>query len=170
MPRLTLPLVLAIAMLFAGAVWPAPFLLAGRAFAQAGTEVPTAPASSNLLFLPLTFKQGQSGSFAVETPLPAAPVEVSPSTQGIPTGTDTPLPATPSATPLPENTPLPTLTPNLTPTLTPVPITATPLPPNPGQVNSLEIGSALGMGALGVIGIFAVLGVYASLRRVLRRE
>ena len=48
--------------------------------------------------------------------------------------------------------------------------TGTPLPPNPAQLSTLDIQAALGKGALSVLGVFALLGFYGSVNRLLRRR
>ncbi len=72
--------------------------------------------------------------------------------------TDTPTPVTPTSTPVPGDTPVPTQTP--TPTETPIPPTFTPLPPNPAQLSTQDISTSLGKGALVVVGMFAMMGIY----------
>ncbi len=72
--------------------------------------------------------------------------------------TETP---TPSPTHRPGNTPEPTSTP--TPTLTPIPPTATAMPPNPAIIEPQDLYENMGRGALGVIGIFSLIGIYRSL-------
>jgi hypothetical protein len=73
--------------------------------------------------------------------------------------TDTPMP---TSTPAPVNT----LAPSAPPTLTssPKPLTATPLPPNPAQIDSTDIGMSIAKGGLVVIGIFGLLGIYQYIR------
>jgi hypothetical protein len=83
-----------------------------------------------------------------------------------PIETDTPTPELPTATPVPGDTPIPT--PTLTPTATPVPPTPTPLPPNPAQLSRRDITGSMGKGALGILGIFALIGLYTSIRRLSR--
>jgi hypothetical protein len=75
-----------------------------------------------------------------------------------PIETDTPTPVTPTSTPVPGDTPVPTTTP--TPTVTPVPPTFTPLPPNPAQLSTQDITTNLGKGALVMLGMFAMMGIY----------
>lgn len=79
-----------------------------------------------------------------------------------PIETNTPTPVTPTATLKPGDTPIPTLTP--TPTQTPIPPTATLLPPNPARLTLSEIAQGFGKGALVVIGLFALLGVYQIIK------
>jgi hypothetical protein len=78
--------------------------------------------------------------------------------------TSTPIPITPSATQKPEDTPIPTLTP--TPTQTPIPPTPTDLPPNPAEISKTAALRGMGKGALAVFGFFALMGIYAALRRL----
>ncbi|MEE9188187.1 MAG: hypothetical protein V3U36_02380, partial [Anaerolineales bacterium] len=73
--------------------------------------------------------------------------------------TDTPVP---TSTPAPADTHAPTVT--ATMTLTPVPFTPTPLPPNPAQIDTRDIGMSIGKGAIIVISIFAILGIYQYIR------
>lgn len=68
----------------------------------------------------------------------------------------------PTATPAPEDTLSPTVTPTMT--ITPIPPTATPLPPNPAQINSRDIGLSIGKGAAVAVGLFAVFGLYTFVR------
>jgi hypothetical protein len=84
-----------------------------------------------------------------------------------PIETDTPTPVTPTSTPVPGDTPVPTTTP--TATATPVPPTATALPANPMQLSMSNLYTSLGKGALGTIAALALLGLYASARRLRRR-
>jgi len=71
-----------------------------------------------------------------------------------PVETDTPTPVTPTATPMPGELPV-------TATLTPVSLpSATPLPTNPAVITSQDIALGLGKGALAVIALFALMGVY----------
>jgi hypothetical protein len=81
-----------------------------------------------------------------------------------PIETDTPAP---TETPVPGNTPIPTQTP--TPTVTPIPPTSTALPPNPAQLTSQDITLSLGKGALGATAVLAVIGLYAAVRKAIRR-
>ena len=68
----------------------------------------------------------------------------------------------PTATPAPEDTQAPTVTSTMT--VTPVPHTATPLPPNPAQINTRDIGSSIGKGAAAAFGLFAIFGLYQYVR------
>ena len=82
-----------------------------------------------------------------------------------PVETETP---TPSPTPLPGNTPEPTGTP--TPTLTPIPPTATAVPPNPAVIGPRDLINNLGRGALGVVALFSLIGIYRSIRVLLKNR
>jgi len=85
-----------------------------------------------------------------------------------PIETNTPTP-TITSTPFTE-TPRPSLTPTITqsPTGTPVPNTPTPLPTNPLELPPGAINYSLLRGAVGALGVFAVMGVYATLRKIAR--
>jgi hypothetical protein len=76
-----------------------------------------------------------------------------------PIETDTPTPVTPTLTQLPGETPTLTLTPTALPS-------STPLPPNPAEVSSQDILLSLGKGALAILGLFALLGVYMLVRNL----
>jgi len=76
-----------------------------------------------------------------------------------PVETDTPTPA-PSATYVPEAT--------LTATL--IPVVPTPLPTNPAQLQRQDIWSGVGKGILVSVGMFALLGIYTGLARLLFRR
>ena len=82
-----------------------------------------------------------------------------------PIETSTPTPVTPTATLLPGE--LPTATPTPLPTITPTP---TALPPNPASLVPRDVAFSLGKGALGVAGIFALMGAYALVRRMVRNR
>lgn len=73
--------------------------------------------------------------------------------------TSTPNPTT---TPAPEDTISPTITPTMT--SSPIPNTSTPLPPNPAQIDTRDIGLSLAKGAVATIGIFTVFGLYRYVR------
>ncbi len=79
-----------------------------------------------------------------------------------------------TSTPSPSSTPAPaeTLSPIETPILTntPVPITATPLPPNPAQLTQSDITTSIAKGALATLGLFGVLGIYHYVRNRSRRK
>lgn len=84
-----------------------------------------------------------------------------------PVETETPTPVTPTSTPLPGDTPIPTATP--TTTETPVPPTRTALPPNPAQVTRQDLGTSLGKGVLFTLGLFALMGIYLSVKTIRKR-
>ncbi len=84
-----------------------------------------------------------------------------------PVETETPTPVTPTLTPLPGDTPIPTAT--STPTETLIPPTRTALPPNPAQVTRQDLELSLGKGALFTLGLFALIGIYISVKTVRRR-
>ena len=79
--------------------------------------------------------------------------------------TNTPVP---TSTPAPADTHAPTNT--ATMTQTPVLFTPTPLPPNPAQINTRDIGMSIGKGGIVVISIFAILGIYQYIRNRNRRD
>jgi hypothetical protein len=84
-------------------------------------------------------------------------------------------------TPIETTTPTPTLTatpftitpqPSQTPTVTIPPtetLTLTPLPTNPIEITSRNVSNSLMRGAAGALAAFLILGVYATLRKVLRK-
>jgi hypothetical protein len=84
-----------------------------------------------------------------------------------PVETNTPTPVTPTSTSLPGDTPVPTVTP--TPTDTPVPPTVTALPPNPAQISRQDLGLSLGKGAIFTVGLFALIGIYLSIKNIRKR-
>lgn len=79
---------------------------------------------------------------------------------------DTPTPATPSATPPPQDTAAPSATP--IPTGTSQPPTPTPLPGNPAVLGKGEVLTSIAKGGLVVLGVFALAGLYGALRRFKR--
>jgi hypothetical protein len=79
--------------------------------------------------------------------------------------TSTPVP---TSTPAPVDTHAPAATPTMT--ITPVPPTATPLPPNPAQINTGDISRSIGKGALAALSLFAILGIYQYVRNRSRRR
>lgn len=85
-----------------------------------------------------------------------------------PIETDTPTPITPTATQVPGDTPVPSAT--ATPTETPVPPTPTALALNPAEVTRADIFLSLGKGALVSLGIFALIGVYISIKSAHKRN
>ena len=87
-----------------------------------------------------------------------------------PIPTDTPLP---TPTPLPTDTPTPTPVPPtstpIPPTETPFPDTPTPLPTNPASITQREINNSLIRGAAGALAAFVLVGLYLSIKRIIRR-
>jgi len=77
-----------------------------------------------------------------------------------PIETNTPTPVTPTSTPLPGALPTPTAT----LTAPPRP-TSTPLPTNPATLTRDDLTQSLGKGALGVFGIFALVGLYVLVKK-----
>lgn len=82
--------------------------------------------------------------------------------------TNTPTPVTPTATAVPGDTAVPSRTP--TPNPTTVPPTGTPFPPNPAQINGMDIASSMGKGALAILGLFALMGAYQGVRSLGRKR
>jgi hypothetical protein len=79
---------------------------------------------------------------------------------------------TPSLTPTPfTETPLPSQTPTLTqpPTETPLPDTPTPLPTNPVTITQGNLNNSLTRGAAGAAAAFVLVGLYLSIKRMLRK-
>jgi hypothetical protein len=85
-----------------------------------------------------------------------------------PVETDTPTPATPTVPPAPADTPIPTITATRAPTVPPPPATA--LPPNPAVLSQQDVWLNAGKGALAIVGLFALAGVYRTLRRLGRQK
>jgi hypothetical protein len=85
---------------------------------------------------------------------------------------DTPTPTVPTPTPQASETLAPTMTPTITPapSETPVPPTPSAPPPNPAELSRSTLLSSIGRGALAVVGLFALLGVYQGLRALFRRR
>jgi len=81
-----------------------------------------------------------------------------------PIETSTPTPVTPTATPLPGELSIPTPTP--TPTITPPAPTPTDLARNPAQVSVPDIALSLGKGALAILGLFALMGIYQAVKNI----
>ena len=79
--------------------------------------------------------------------------------------TNTPVP---TSTPAPADTHAPLVTSTMT--LTPVSFTPTPLPPNPAQIDTRDIGMSIGKGGIVVISIFAILGIYQYIRNRNRKD
>lgn len=86
-----------------------------------------------------------------------------------PIETDTPTP-TITSTPF-TITPFPSQTPTITqiPTNTPVADTPTPLPTNPVEISSRDINNSLARGAAGVMALFIVAGLYATIKKNFRK-
>ena len=82
-----------------------------------------------------------------------------------PVETDTPTPVTPTATRLPGETPIPSTTPTIA-----VRFTATPLPTNPAEVSGSDIVMSVGKGALAILGLFALMGVYKLVKGIGEKE
>lgn len=79
---------------------------------------------------------------------------------------------TPTLTPTPfTETPRPSLTPTNTaqPTDTAVPNTPTPLPTNPVTITQSEIKNSLMRGAAGALAAFVLIGLYLSIKQMIRR-
>jgi hypothetical protein len=79
---------------------------------------------------------------------------------------------TPTLTPTPyTETPRPSLTPTSTtqPTETPIPDTPTPLPTNPAIITQSDINNSLIRGAAGALAAFVLIGLYLSIKRMIRR-
>jgi len=81
-----------------------------------------------------------------------------------PIETSTPTPVTPTATPLPGELSIPTPTP--TPTISPPAPTPTDLARNPAQVSVPDIALSLGKGALAILGLFALMGIYQAVKNI----
>lgn len=86
-----------------------------------------------------------------------------------PIETITPKP-TLTSTPFTE-TPLPSLTSTSTtqPSDTPIPVTPTPLPTNPVTITQSDINNSLIRGAAGALAAFVLIGLYLSIKRIIRR-
>lgn len=76
-----------------------------------------------------------------------------------PVETDTPTPVTPTLTQIPGQTPVVTPTREIRPT-------PTPLPPNPAEVTGGDVLGSLGKGALAVLGLLALIGVYGLVKGI----
>jgi hypothetical protein len=79
---------------------------------------------------------------------------------------------TPTLTPTPfTETPRPSMTPTNTaqPTDTDVPNTPTPLPTNPVTITQSDINNSLMRGAAGALAAFVLIGLYLSIKQVIRR-
>jgi hypothetical protein len=84
--------------------------------------------------------------------------------------TTTPTP-TLTSTPFTE-TPKPSQTPTITllPTETPIPDTPTPLPTNPVEISTTDVSFSLMSGVAGVLAAFLIIGMYATIRKWLRKS
>ena len=78
--------------------------------------------------------------------------------------TDTPTPVTPTSTPAPGSGPVPSAT--ATPAPRPSP---SPLPTNPAEITTLNIAISVGKGALAILGLFALSGVYLLIKAIRER-
>jgi hypothetical protein len=85
-----------------------------------------------------------------------------------PVETDTPMPATPTSPPATADTPIPTITPTHMPT--PLPPAATPLQPNPAELHQQDVWINAGKGALAIVGLFALAGLYQAVRSFGRQK
>jgi len=85
-----------------------------------------------------------------------------------PVETDTPAPATPTSPPAIADTPIPTITPTHLPS--PIPPAATPLPPNPAELQQQDVWFNAGKGALAIVGLFALAGLYRAVRSLGRKK
>jgi len=85
-----------------------------------------------------------------------------------PVETDTPAPATPTSPPATADTPIPTVTPTHLPS--PIPPAATPLPPNPAELQPQDVWFNAGKGALAIVGLFALVGLYRAVRSLGRKK
>jgi hypothetical protein len=81
--------------------------------------------------------------------------------------TDTPAPVTPTLQSELADTPIPTITPTYTPVQPPP--TATPLPPNPAALSQADIWLGAGKGAVAIVALFAVGGLYYAVRKLGRK-
>jgi hypothetical protein len=82
--------------------------------------------------------------------------------------TDTPAPATPTSPPATAETPIPTITPTHQPS--PLPPAATALPPNPAELQQQDVWLNAGKGALAIVGLFALAGLYQAARSLGRQK
>jgi hypothetical protein len=81
--------------------------------------------------------------------------------------TSTPSPVKLTATALPGETVVPTKT---LISVTSAPPTGTPFPPNPAQITTLDVADSMGKGALAILGLFALLGVYQGIRSLGKKD
>ncbi len=79
-----------------------------------------------------------------------------------PVETDTPMPATPTSPPATVEAPIPTITATHMPSA--LPPAATPLPPNPAELHQQDVWFNAGKGALAIVGLFALAGLYQAVR------
>jgi hypothetical protein len=79
--------------------------------------------------------------------------------------TNTPVP---TSTPAPQDTQAPTITP--TSTETTIPPTTTALPPNPAQITTSDIWNSIFTGALIILGLFGILGLFQLIRKRSRKK
>ena len=85
-----------------------------------------------------------------------------------PVETDTPMPATPTSPPATAEAPIPTITPTHLPSA--LPPAATPLPPNPAELQQQDVWFNAGKGALAIVGLFALAGLYQTVRSLGRQK
>ena len=85
-----------------------------------------------------------------------------------PVETDTPSPAMPTGPPATADIPIPTITPTHPPS--PLPPAATPLPPNPAELHRQDVWLNAGKGALAIVGLFALAGLYQAVRSLGRQK
>jgi len=85
-----------------------------------------------------------------------------------PVETDTPMPATPTSPAATADTPIPTITPTHMPS--PLPPAATSLPLNPAELHQQDVWFNAGKGALAIVGLFALAGLYQAVRSLGRKK
>ena len=85
-----------------------------------------------------------------------------------PVETDTPMPATPTSPPATAEAPIPTITPTHLPSASPA--AATPLPPNPAELEQQDVWLNAGKGALAIVGLFALAWLYQAVRSTGRQK
>jgi hypothetical protein len=85
-----------------------------------------------------------------------------------PVETDTPMPATPTSPLATAETPIPTITSTRLPTA--LPPAATLLPPNPAELQQMDVWINAGKGALAIVGLFALGGIYQAVRSLGRKK
>ncbi|MGE5224376.1 MAG: hypothetical protein ACM3PY_18210 [Omnitrophica WOR_2 bacterium] len=86
-----------------------------------------------------------------------------------PVETNTPAPPAPAVTPVAGSMPEPVATATLLPSPSLAPVTPTPLPPNPAQVNSSDMILSILQGVLVVVAVFSVAGLYIAFRQLNRK-